>query len=337
MKLLHLLPDFGYHAAARQVSLLAPALRSLRVAPEVHVAALDSGRRWELTAWRHLDRLLDELRPDVVHAWRLPALRAAGVLGALARRRPCRLVVSEPRRGGRWTAFDRRILLRVVAAVAGHPAEADALRRLGLPAGRVHVLPPAVAPAPGPPAAPDIALPPGARVILGVGSLTPAHGFREAIWAFDILKYVYPDLHLLIVGDGPERDRLEQFARSVGRGDARVHFLPARPHAAALLPHAAAVWVPSRSDGGRQVVLEAQAAGRPVLAAARPALAALVADGATGLLAPPGDPVAWAAAARRLLDDPALAGRLGNAARRAAAGLAPERVAPAYARLYEAA
>jgi glycosyltransferase involved in cell wall biosynthesis len=360
VKLLFLLPDFGYHAAARQVSLLAKALGSL--APparlDVHAAALGpdgplaaplraagvpvhalgTGRRPDPAAWWRWRRLVAELRPDVVHAWRLPGLRAAGALAALGRlrgRRPFRLVVSEPDRGGRCTAADRRFLSLADAVTAEHPAGADRLQRLGVPADRAHALPPAVAPPPGEPPPLGVPLPPGARLVMCAGSLTATHGFRDALWATDILKYVYPDLHLVIVGDGPERARLRQFARSISRNEVFTHFLPPRPDAAALLRRAEAVWVPSRSECGGQVALEAQAAGRPVVASALPGLAALVRDGETGLLAPPGDPPVWASQTRRLLDDPDLARRIGNAARLIAAEHTSEQIAPAYAVLYE--
>jgi glycosyltransferase involved in cell wall biosynthesis len=348
--LLVLLPDFGYHAAARQAALLAPTRRDVHVAalgPDgplaaplraagVPVHALGTERRFDPTlAWR-LRRLVAELRPEVVHAWRLPALRAAGALRLLGRTR-FRLVVSEPRRGGRWNAFDRWLLRRADAVSAGSPAEGDALRRLGLPADRVHALPPAVdPPSSGEPPPLGVELPPEAQLIVCVGALTPAHGFRDAIWALDILRYVAPDLHLAIIGDGPERGALGRFVRDVSRASDRVHFLGTRPDAAALLARADVVWVPSRSECGRQVALEAQAAGRPVVASALPGLAALVADGRTGLLTSPGDPPALARQTRRLLEDAELAARLGEAARQAAEAHAPARVAPAYEKLYRA-
>src|SRR5205823_1577696 len=114
---------------------------------------------------------------------------------------------------------------------------------------------------------------------------------------------------------GPDRGRLARFARSINPAGGHVHFLPARPDAAALLARADVVWVPSRAECGRQVVLEAQAAGKPVVASALPGLAALVADGRTGRLTPPGDPAELARRTRPLLADPASAGRLGAAGR----------------------
>jgi glycosyltransferase involved in cell wall biosynthesis len=225
------------------------------------------------------------------------------------------------------------------AIVAGHAVEADAYRQLGLPPQRVHVLPPAVELPPDEPPPLGVSLPPGARLVLGVGSLTPAHGFRDAVWAADILRYVVPGSHLVIVGDGPDRTRLRRFVQGIHGDSAErfIHRTPPRPDAAALLARADVVWVPSRSECGRQVLLEAMAAGRPVVASALPGLAAWVVDGVTGLLAPPGDPAGLARQTRRLLEDPDLARQLGAAARQAMVGHVPEQVAPTHAGLYEAA
>ena len=70
-------------------------------------------------------------------------------------------------------------------------------------------------------------LPSAARVVLSVGPLEPHKGYRDAVWAFDILKYLYDDVHLLLVGEGSARAPLQHFARLV-RADDRVHFLGAR-------------------------------------------------------------------------------------------------------------
>src|SRR2546423_826934 len=78
------------------------------------------------------------------------------------------------------------------------------LRRAGVP------------PVSRPPRSPVVAvLPPSARLIVCVGALTPAHGFRDAVWGFDVLRYACPELHLVIVGDGPERTNLERFGRAI--------------------------------------------------------------------------------------------------------------------------
>jgi glycosyltransferase involved in cell wall biosynthesis len=76
--------------------------------------------------------------------------------------------------------------------------------------------------------------------------------------------------------------------------------------------------LPSRAEGMSNAVLEYMAAGRPIVATAVGATPELLADGEHGLLVPPGDPAALAAAIGKLLRQPELARRLGAAARRRA-------------------
>jgi glycosyltransferase involved in cell wall biosynthesis len=350
VKLLFLLPSFEYSFASRQVSLLAPVLRSAH-GIEVQVAAwradgpaaewlrasgvslFQLGRRFPPTAWRSLRRLVGELRPDVVHAWRLPALRVAALLHRLGRS-PFRLVVSEPRLSGRLNPLDLWLLRAADVLIAGFPNEADAVGRLDIAADRIRSLPPAVAiPTCDPPLLP-VRLAPNSKIVMCIGNLTRPHAFRDAVWAADILRYPLPDLHLVLIGDGPGRDRIDRFARGVNPAGGQVHFVSGRPDAAALLARADAVWIPSNTDCGRQVLLEAQAAGRPVVASAVPGLADLIEDNRTGLLTPPGAPVAFARRAWPLFEDTALAKRIGTAGREAVAHLSPEKVAAAYAKLY---
>jgi glycosyltransferase involved in cell wall biosynthesis len=340
VRFLHLLPHFDYSAAGRQVTLLAPEIRS----HDVHVAALagDGPVAKHLRAagvpihslgggvggWWRLRRLVADLRPDVVHAWRLPALRAARLLGV---RRSFRLVVGDPLRGGRVNALDRRLLRSADAVVANFPADADTLRRLDVP---VRELPPAVAIPAGEPPPLDAGLPPDVYVIMCVGRLTPDHGFRDAIWAADVLQHNHPETRLIIVGDGPDRPRLGWFARGINVEGRYTCFVAGRPDAAGLLARADVVWVPGRRASGRQVLLEAMAAGRPVVVTGRRELSGIVTDERTGLVAPPGNPTEVARRTRRLIHDPALAARLGTAAREAVVAFSPERVAAAYADLY---
>jgi len=165
---------------------------------------------------------------------------------------------------------------------------------------------------------------------VGTGPLEPVKGFCDAIWAFDILQFLYDDLHLLLVGAGPDEPNLHRFARRTG-ATGRIHFLGERDDLDEVLGHAEVVWLPSRADRGTLAALEAMAAARPVVASRWPGLAEVIADGETGLLVPPGDKAALARQTRLLLDDPALARRLGEAGRRAAAAFTPARLAEAYA------
>jgi glycosyltransferase involved in cell wall biosynthesis len=123
---------------------------------------------------------------------------------------------------------------------------------------------------------------------------------------------------LTVVGDGPELEPLAALSRSLGVAD-RTSFLGLRSDLQELLRDVdvfahPAVW----EEAFGLTVAEAMAAGCPVVATRTGATPELVADGETGVLVPPGDPGALAAAIARLADDPALRERLGRAGRRRA-------------------
>jgi glycosyltransferase involved in cell wall biosynthesis len=112
-----------------------------------------------------------------------------------------------------------------------------------------------------------------------------------------------------IVGDGPDRE-----AVAAELGDAGA-LLGERDDVAERLAQADVFVLSSRSEGLPLAILEAMAAGLPVVATAVGGIPELVADGETGLLVPPGDADALAGALRRLVADPGLRRRLGEAAR----------------------
>jgi glycosyltransferase involved in cell wall biosynthesis len=338
MKILFVIPSLDYGGPARQLALLAAHLPRDPFLP--YVCALGPDAPWSerlraggvgvlSCGWRRpfdvlpflaLRRRARAFAPDVVHAWGLAALRAA----ALAAPRHTPVVLSAAAHDQQARRLGRLDLLLIRASVrrvlAGGPAEAERCRRLGIPADRIAEVPPGVVPA----AAPQgdlrrvLGLPESARLIVCVGPLEASKGFRDAVWAFDILQFVYDDLHLVLVGRGPDEQRLREFTHKL-RATPRVHFVGPLPDAAAVLAEAEVVWVPSRADRGINVALEAMAAGRPVVASRLPALAEVVADGETGVLVLPGDQAALARETRLLLDDADRRGHLGEAGRRRAA------------------
>jgi len=267
---------------------------------------LDAKPLLALWRWLHAER------PQVVHAFGSTALRAAVLCGAAGRS----LVASDLLHGGaaarRWSA-DRWLLGGVGAVIAFGGAEARRCQEFRFAAEKIHTVTPGVEPGEDGEASGW----PAGRAVLCLGPIEAHKGHRDAVWAFDILHYLFDDLRLVFVGDGPDRPRVEDFARGVGAAPF-VHFLGARPDVAPYLRRAAVVWVPSRTGGGVCAALEAMAAGRPVVATRVPDLAELVTDGEGGCLVPPADKASLARATRFLLDDAALARRLGDAARRRA-------------------
>jgi glycosyltransferase involved in cell wall biosynthesis len=123
-----------------------------------------------------------------------------------------------------------------------------------------------------------------------------------------------PEATFVLAGDGPLRAELEQQARTLGVAE-RCVFLGYRPDVPALLASADLVVLPSLFEGLPVSILEAMAAGRPVVATAIGGTDEAITHEQTGLLVPPGDATALAMAIRRVRADPALAGRLATAGR----------------------
>jgi glycosyltransferase involved in cell wall biosynthesis len=118
----------------------------------------------------------------------------------------------------------------------------------------------------------------------------------------------------VIVGGGPDRPALESEVRRLGL-DSVVDLAGARTDVAELLAASDLFVLSSRSEGLPLSVLEAMAAGLPVVASSVGGIPELVLEGETGFLVPPGDPQRLAGAIERLLDDPPLRRRLGAAGR----------------------
>jgi glycosyltransferase involved in cell wall biosynthesis len=181
----------------------------------------------------------------------------------------------------------------------------------------------------------ELELPSNARLIGAVGRLWPQKRVKDLIWACDLLKVIRDDVHLLIVGDGPHRDRLERFTRQV-RIEDKVHFLGERDDVPRLLPHFDVLCLASGYEGLPNVILEAMAAGRPVVATDIPGNRDLVLPGQTGFLVPVGDRAAFARQILKLLDDTDLNQRLGEAGRqRVLAEFSVEKMIERHRALYQ--
>lgn len=124
----------------------------------------------------------------------------------------------------------------------------------------------------------------------------------------------YPDVEFQIVGDGPCRDQLIAQARDTGVLP-HIEFIGHRDDVPAILAGSDLFVLPSESEASPNVIFEAMAAGLPVVASRVGGIPELVADGVTGLLVPPADPNALAAALLDLLDQPGRAMAFGKAAR----------------------
>jgi glycosyltransferase involved in cell wall biosynthesis len=149
--------------------------------------------------------------------------------------------------------------------------------------------------------------------LLFVGRLVPAKGLPILLEAIARVE----DAMLDIAGDGPERGKLEERAAALNIAHrVRFHGYQSQLQVKQLLGEADAFVTSSFAEGVPVVLMEAMAAGIPVVAPSIAGIPELVIDGHTGLLVPPGDADAIAAAIRRLLKDPNLRNRLATEARR---------------------
>jgi glycosyltransferase involved in cell wall biosynthesis len=146
------------------------------------------------------------------------------------------------------------------------------------------------------------------RFIAACGRLHPQKGFDLLLHAFAALRD--PDLALVILGEGPERFRLESLARELGIG-ARLLMPGFVRNPWAWIARASAFVLSSRWEGFGSILVEAMACGTPVVAAdCDYGPREIVQDGETGLLARAGDAESLAAAIHRVLAVPALRDRL---------------------------
>ena len=288
-----------------------------------------------------LVRLLRRERPSVFHAhmsspvackWGLAAAmlaRVPAVLGTVQVR-----AYEPPNRSAYWQL--RALAARVDRYLAVSREIANELvERLGWPAAKVEVTYNAV----------DVervavAVPPGLREQLGGGEarplvLTPARldaqkGHPSLLEAIVEL----PDALFLLAGEGPERTALEARAAELGVAE-RVRFLGRREDVPELLAACDVFALPSLYEGSSLAVLEAMAAGIPIVSSAIGGTEELIEDGRSGLLVAPGDAPALAAALGRVLGDPQLRQDLAARARqRVDSGLTREQNASRVAGVY---
>jgi glycosyltransferase involved in cell wall biosynthesis len=166
------------------------------------------------------------------------------------------------------------------------------------------------------------------RVVLTLARLDRQKGLEHLIAAARLV----PDALFLIAGDGPDRHRLEELARD----NVRVQFLGHRQDTHDLLVACDLLVLPSLFEGLPVSVLEAMAAGKPVVATRIPGTEEAVVDGDTGLLVPPADPPTLAQAITAVLFDPTLARRLGAEGRSRARQLfSAERMVERLMQVYE--
>jgi glycosyltransferase involved in cell wall biosynthesis len=156
-------------------------------------------------------------------------------------------------------------------------------------------------------------LEPEAIVLTHVGRFAPPKNHALLIEAFAQVRAHTP-LYLLLVGGGELEDAVRQQVAGLGLQE-RVRFLGVRADVPAILNASDVFVLSSRWEGNPLSVMEAMAAGLPVVSTAVGGVPELVREGETGLLVPSGDAAALARALQALVDDPARREAMGKAAR----------------------
>ncbi len=295
----------------------------------------DPGALWKL--WR----LITRLQPDIVHTWLFTANATGRIL--LGKKPRPKVIVSErcvdTWKSGWQTWIDRRQIPRTTRLVGNSQGVADFYRGQGFPAERIVVIPNGVeslAPCrcDRDEALAEFDIPPGAKLVGYVGRLARQKRVKDLVWAMQLLRQLTDNVYFLVVGDGPERDRLTRFARRI-TCDHVVRFAGQRDDAARLIGLTNVLWLASDFEGMSNSIMEAMAAGVPVVASDIPPNRELVIDGETGYLVKVGDSVGFAQFADRILADRHLSDRLGSAGReRMRAGFSVEKMVTAHAALY---
>ena len=155
--------------------------------------------------------------------------------------------------------------------------------------------------------------PSDALIVGSVGWLTDVKGHRFLLEAAKHVTRAHPGLHIVIVGSGDQHDALRQQATQLGL-EASVHLLGHRDDIEACLAGFDLFVLPSANEGMGRALIEAMAAGLPVVATKVGGIPALIDHGVNGLLVPSGDSHALADALKSILDHPDMARRLGEAA-----------------------
>jgi glycosyltransferase involved in cell wall biosynthesis len=279
-----------------------------------------------------LARALRRLHPDLVHTH----LVHADVYGAVAHRG--RLVSTKHNddrfRTGPFRFVERMLTRRAERVIAiTHALARFSVERVGLPREKIAVVPYGLDAPPAPWGEnPPSAVPEQARVLLAVSRLVEQKGVDRVVAALLAIRSQHPDAVLVVLGEGPERERLESLARDLGVADG-LYLLGRVPDVAAWLRRAEVLVHPARWEGFGLALLEAMLASVPIVATRVSSIPELVVDGETGLLV---EPESIGPAVTRLLDHPEESKRLGRAGlARARSEFSVERMARRTAAVYE--
>jgi len=280
--------------------------------------ALAPSHELDLKAGWKLSRLLNRLKPDLVHAHDPHGVSMAALAISMSSVAPPPLVVS--RRVDfhlKTNSFSRWKYRQAAAFIAASDAIAAILTADGVDPSRIVTVHEGV----------DVEriaritpvslhtefwLPTHAPVVMNIGALVPHKGQRNLIDAAAAVRRGVPDAHVVILGEGTLRATLEHHIRHLNL-EKHVLLPGFRADVLALLKSADLFAMSSETEGLGTSVLDAMACGKAVVGTSAGGIPEIVEDGVTGLIVPPRDPQALAAAITRLLADEQLRARMGAA------------------------
>jgi len=359
IRVLLVIPTLDQGGAEKQLSLLACGLPSTEF--DVHVCALTRGghyermltenevnthiigKRWKFDPWAYfkLRKQIRTIRPDIVHTW-IFAANSFGRWAAWKEKVP--VILGGERCVDPWKswwhfAIDRRLAKKSQRIITNSSGVRDFYVEHGIAADKFAIIANGIDPPPTRTSSreeilQELGLPAKARLIGAVGRLWPQKRHKDLVWGVELLTSVRDDAHLLIIGDGPQRWRLERYVFQL-KLQHRIHFLGHRDDVPQLMPHFDCLWLASDYEGQSNAIMEAMSLGKPVVATNIPGNRDLVVDGETGYLVAQGDRAGFAQKTLRLLEDPNLAQQLGeNALRRIRQHFTVEQMVNRHAQLY---
>lgn len=363
LTILSLISSEGYYGAENMLVTLAQSLCQLGCCSIVgvfsdrrfpHTEVGEQARRRGLTVemvpcrgradWntvRHIRKLLAKHNVDILHSHGykadLYAYAAAwpnrAALVATSHNWPSKLLAMRA-----YAALDRLVLRRFDKVIGVSKVPSDILRRWGVAANKVSTIFNGVEIERFGGAVPTLRneiAPEGYSLVGFVGRLVPDKGGALLLRAAQQVLAARPKTMFALVGEGPARNEWEALATQLGIGK-QVAFVGMRDDMPGVYASLDTLVLPSLVESMPMCLLEAMAAGKPVIATRVGAVPKLISPHQTGLLVEPGDVRGLVAAILRLLRDPELASRLGkNGHTRAAQHFSAEAMARSYIRQYK--
>jgi glycosyltransferase involved in cell wall biosynthesis len=269
--------------------------RSILDKAKVPVVEINKRGKFDLPAWFRLTSAIRKFSPDVVHTW-IFAANSYGRAAALRCKVP--VIFGGERCVDPWKTalhgwIDRFLAKRTTGIITNSQGVVDFYAGRGIAANRFSIIPNGVEPTDNPAitreeACQRMGVDPNRFLIGTIGRLWPQKGHKEMIWSGEMVRVLHENTTLIIIGDGPERERLEHYCDQV-RAAKGVRFIGHRSDAALLLPHFDLYWNASHYEGQSNSVLEAMLAKVPVIATDIAGNRDLVQHDHSGLLFPVAD------------------------------------------------